>query len=279
MIAVVAQSNKRFEIENQQLFKRATDLGSSVPSFRNQVAIDTFMKAAKAAGGGNFNGYIDIHIWMNDIPGTMLNNFDLIHWNNPVNAQMAVQVNSVQKNLKKGISCGINLNGALLSKTFLDTSITANRNDIGVFWIWYGIVNLGSNAASGVAIGTTTRGIASYPKYNSTTGALAMGGETSYNQPDGDVIICGEIDAGQRRCYLNNVQQGAAINTSWGADINAEFSHLGITITQPSGMSNGAIQNNNVILGGFILYRRSLVNRTQLYNAIIAYRDAVNAIP
>lgn len=279
MISTIGAINsvQRLDPDTMALLNRATALGYAHPSAANINAINQFFISAKAAAGGSLSAFVDIRVYMTDLAAGGLNGFDSIHWNNP-NATLVQSFGTVTKTSKKGYSQTANA-GYLISNTIIDSSIAANRNDLSVMWVWLDAQNVGI-VGSGIAIGTTARAIASYPKYTATNAVMGLGGrEYDFASPNGDQFLVGELNGSTARVFINNSQ--IATNSILGyTDFNSNMLDLAINLSPTTTINAGSTRvPAPVKIGAVLMWRTGSVDRTQLYNAISTYKTTVFSLP
>lgn len=282
MIGIIAGANKRYDIDALALFSRAQTLGYTQPSATNKKLISDFFKSAKSAAGGSLSPFLDIRIYANDINRASLTNemlFEGLHWNNPT-AELCAITNNINRQNKKGYRGNGVQNAYIDTKTIIDIAGNDNhRNDLSVMWFWHDVENIGLHS-SGIYIGTQSRAIACYPKRDTTTGIMQHAGRGgSLTVSNGFNVYTAEIISGNINFYLNNVL--AATNTvSWGTDFTTYMLDLGSNSNATTGTPTNtqSLPSTSCTLAACIVYRSSIVNRTDLYNAGVAYLNAVAAL-
>ena len=284
MIATIGAINsvQRMDPDAQALINRAIALGFTLPSQANITLINNFFIAAKSAAGGTLAPFIDIRMYINDLGGSGLLGFDSIHWNNPL-ATLIQGSGALTKTAKKGYSQTANA-GYIISNTLLDSSDATNRVNLSAMWVWFDTISVGLRQ-TGIAFGSDSRAISSYPKYSSTNAILNMAGRSfDFAQSDGDHIVQSEVNGTTVSGYLDNaIPAGASpTTTNWSVtNFNCNMIDLGLNIgSTPTPIIVGTNKvPDPVKLGACLIWRTTAVNRTQLYNAVLAYKNGVAALP
>lgn len=253
------------------LFFAGLDVGGPQPSIGNKRLINQLFKGLNDSAQNRKEAYLSVRNYTTDIDSnTGLVPFDSLHYNNPSLPRIA-QNGTVNKYAKLGGYGQPGNSGYLLTNILIDTSLTINQTDLGVVWVIDSVQNVG-NTYMGAAIGSDSRSIAVYPKYNSTNGWMNMAGRSfDFAVPNGLNIYAVETSGTTVRGYLNNVLLGSN-TTNHQTAFNTNMIDLAVNTNAAGGVTVGGSRvPEPVRLLMCIFYRPSMISLTTLYNSVNKY--------
>ena len=246
-----------FENETVAGIQSALKSGYKLPRYDYLVILNTLIRALKSASSnGTLSPYSQILLYASPIPFDT-SDFDLVQWQNP-NLNEVEIVNGLRKNPGRGYQTG---GSGYINRKYIpanDTNITTS--DACNLVAWRGVVNSAIDHNSGGPAFFFKTGVS-----NSGWGlkyGLNLGGARQ-----GNLIFYAETNATQSSLFMNNSLQ---LNSSANQD---DFSNVEIAALALSSYASGVISfiNPRTSEAVNICGKRTMINRTTLYNAVLDY--------